>query len=580
MKAQQHQVRSPPTRAHIPFLPSWQRFHEFAAPKESSNSGGDAATTPAASQHHPYARQYSHIYAARLAALRDRCVSNAQRTLDVSSSSSENVGSAEVVEQIIEVKEGVWSVLVGTIVKEMDPKRRPLVNSSYGSCDTQSFLFPSVNGSDKEPAQESLRSYLFDSEKGDVLHLEDSSGRVEIAPMEIGDDREEHNFALDPNRVATGVVAAVIGKVSVEKGVMYVHSVHFAGPPVDALKLDRASNKQTSHEPTLLIISGLGCGADSPTDVSSGGSLALRREMLLEYLTQPKIGNGASFCRMIVAGGGVASPNQLERGNGEISNGGKTTKGNSHDDSGKSKSVNASRSSKLAESLRDLDIFFSEVLSSGIPVDYIPGWHDPTNANWPQRPIHSCLLPHSCSFVDLFGRSTNPFEGILSVGDDENANMRVLGSDGLNIADLRRFLAMSSSSKIEQNNNVTNGDSTSVEGTSSMDALHQTFRYGHMAPTGPDSLPTFPSSESDPFVMQTRPGIYFAGNCEKFETRLVDVNGDEVDEVDEANAMAVEGEQPVTRLVCVPRFAESGEVVLVKLNTLECEVVSFCDVRA
>ncbi len=506
---------------------------------------------------------------------------NAQRTLEGSSSSSKIAGFAEVVERIIEVKEGIWSILVGTIVKEMDPKRRPRVNSSYGSCDAQSFLFPPGNVTGEAPVQESLRSHLFDSEKGDVLHLEDSSGRVEIVPMAIGEGEEEEQiFALDPNKVATGVVAAVIGKVCAENGVMHVHSVHFAGPPSGTLKSNSTCRKQMPEEPTLLLISGLGFGADCPTDISSGGSLALRREMLLEYLTHPRVGNGAFICRMIVAGGGVASSRQPEMGIGKVSHGGKTTKGNNFDAHGKSKGVNAAKSSKLAESLRDLDTFYSEVLSSGIPVDYIPGWHDPTNANWPQRPIHSCLLPHSCSFVDLFGRSTNPYEGIFSVGEDESAKMRVLGSDGLNVADLRRFLAMSSHSKMEHGldgNNGTNGESAPVEETSSMDALHQSFRYGHMAPTGPDSLPTFPSSESDPFVMQTRPDIYFAGNCEKFEARLVDADGDEVDEV---NAMAVDGEQSVSRLVCIPSFAECGEVVLVKLNTLECEVVSFRDVGA
>ena len=39
---------------------------------------------------------------------------------------------------------------------------------------------------------------------------------------------------------------------------------------------------------------------------------------------------------------------------------------------------------RVASSLRELDLFLSELLASGIPVDYVPGWHDPTNASWPQ----------------------------------------------------------------------------------------------------------------------------------------------------------------------------------------------------
>ena len=502
-------------------------------------------------------------------------------------------GSAEVVNRIIEVKEGVWSILVGTIVKETDAKRRPPVESSYHSSTAHSFLFPSGDETSGKVNQESLRSYLFDSEKGDVLHLEDESGRVELLPLAL-DGMTDATNALDPNKVATGCVAAVIGKVSAENGVMQVHSVHFAGPPPPENKSSTTKSKssakeQISDEPVLLLISGLGCGSDSPDDVSTGGSLALRREMLLEYLAQPNLGSGESICRMIVAGGGVAPPtspsNESPATSKETLNGGKTKK--SYNDiakskSAESKSISEDTTSQLASSLRELDIFYSEILSSGIPIDYIPGWHDPTNANWPQRPIHSCLLPHSCSFIDLFGRSTNPYEGILEAtgSDGEGVKVIVLGSDGLNVADLRRFLAIKTGGQDDVEmacESGSKGDSTSNQMTSSMDALHQTLRFGHMAPTGPDSLPTFPSSESDPFVIETRPTIYFAGNCEKFETRLVSAHGEEIDE---ANAMDVDGGHSATRLVCIPSFALTGEVVLVKLNSLECEVVAFNDVIA
>eukprot|EP00957_Ditylum_brightwellii_P014780 1114590-Ditylum_brightwellii.AAC.1 len=55
-----------------------------------------------------------------------------------------------------------------------------------------------------------------------------------------------------------------------------------------------------------------------------------------------------------------------------------------------------------------------------------------------------------------------------------------------------------------------------------------------------------------------KPDVYFAGNCSKFESKLVSVDDD--------------GKKK-TRLVCVPSFAETGEVVLLNLDTLDCEVV-------
>eukprot|EP00804_Cyclotella_cryptica_P009729 CCRYP_011245-RA/>CCRYP_011245-RA protein AED:0.23 eAED:0.23 QI:0/-1/0/1/-1/1/1/0/553 len=550
----------PTTRAYSTITPSWQRFHEFAAPLQSNSGAGSAAASSSNQQQHPYARQYSHVYAARLAGLRSRCLENARRTLKENGVDEDDV---MVVDRIIQVEEGKLSILVGTIVKETDPKRRPVVSSTYDDEDACSFLFPNglaAKGARVEGAQEPLRAHLFDSKKGDLLHLEDESGRVELFPF--GDSQNSMDVdnadALDANKVATGVVAAVIGEVIEGKGVMHVRSIHFAGPPLfghDAKSADgmrgTLAGETETDDPQILLVSGLAFGTDSPSDIKAGGSLALRREMLLEYLTNSDIGNGAAISRVIVAGGGVAPPKKDAFADSNKEN-------NHHTNGNKSKKTKYESTSPMAFSLRELDVYFSEILSSGIPVDYIPGWHDPTNANWPQRPIHSCLLPNSCSFVDLFQRSTNPYE--CTVGE----KVRVLGSDGLNVADLRRFLPRS----------VTNAGGDAGEeltAVSAVDALNHTFRYGHIAPTGPDSLPMFPSSESDPFILNKRPVVYFSGNCEKFETRVVGANGEEI-----ASANA---EKDVSRLICIPSFALTGEVVLVNLKTLECQVMSFDDVR-
>ena len=503
-------------------------------------------------------------------------------------------------EKIIEVKEGVWSILVGTIVKEVDPKRRPKVMTKYDdAADASSFLFPAEKSKGGKKQQESLRSHLFDAEKGDVLHLEDESGRVELASEDNVDTTSSgsHDMttdtegtpksnALDPNIVATGVVAAVVGRVCATKGIMHVHSIHFAGPPPsssndgasdvsNSVRGPSCNNNETEEEPILLLISGLNCGADSPTDSDTGASLALRREMLLEYLTDPALSNGASVCRVIVAGGGVAAPtssNPEEEEEDDKENASKTGSKKSYNSIANSKRSknNATSNTAVANTavaLRELDLYLTELLSCGIPIDYVPGMHDPTNANWPQRPMHSCLLPLSSAYVDLFGRGTNPYEGTL--GEDDK--MRVLGSDGLNIADLRRFLAKKKDleEKEGEDKEDKNGEEEGVA-ASCIDALNQTLNYGHMAPTGPDSLPTFPSSESDPFVLKYRPSVYFVGNCDEFETRLVDAHGQEINDETSDN-------KDVTRLVCIPSFAMTGEVVLVKLKSLECEVVSFND---
>mmetsp|Transcript_7067 Transcript_7067/g.11791 ORF Transcript_7067/g.11791 Transcript_7067/m.11791 type:complete len:544 (-) Transcript_7067:101-1732(-) len=541
-------MTSATTRAYAPFEPTWSRFHEFAAPLASS-SGAGAAGGESSQTSHPYNRQYSHLYSARLKLLRRRCIQNAQQALK----DDDNVDAdADVVERIIEVKEGALSILVGTIVKEMDPKRRPPVKATYTDASAQTFLFPSEDK--KAEKQEPLRSFMFDKEKGDALHLEDESGRVELTSDADGGDEANNANSLDPNKVATGVVAAVVGKVDSGTGVMHVHSIHFAGPP----PVEKVSKKEglrgasieneEKNDPILLLVSGLGCGSDSPTDAETGASLSLRREMLLEYLTDPQLGDGSSICRVVVAGGGITAAVDTAEDK-------ENTKKASSNNATKTKSGKYDSTANITFSLGELDAYITEILSSGIPVDYIPGWNDPTNANWPQRPLHSCLLPKSVGFVDMFRRSTNPYESDCN-------GVKVLGSDGLNVADLRRFLPKNC-------DEVNDGNEVKVTPSSSIDALHQTLNISHMAPTGPDSLPTFPSSETDPFVMTSRPAVYFVGNCDEFEARLVGEKGETID------TAAGDG---ATRLVCIPSFASTGEVVLVNLKTLECDVVSFKDV--
>ncbi|KAL3816689.1 hypothetical protein ACHAXA_009128, partial [Cyclostephanos tholiformis] len=477
--------------------------------------------------------------------------------------------------------------------------------------DAIDYLFPSseLRARGGVAAVTSTRSAMasFDPECGDALHLEDESGRIVLEPMTNDNGSSTwSDRALDPNAIVTGVVVAVIGRVDGDRGVMRVRSVHFAGPPPppppsaatsstirgasDASLLLRGPTPARGDDdgmtdvddvvdhggPILLLVSGLGCGCDSPTDVASGGSLAVRREMLLEYLTNPKLSDGASVCRVIVAGGGVFPPPpstvSIATDDGGAVKSGMSDQGNVNGKRRRDYNVAAASESSsrdtrnndaaahVSRSLFDLDVYLSELLGSGIPVDYVPGWHDPTNANWPQRPLHSCLLPRSTGYIDLFCRGTNPYECVLGGGGDDGGGGSEGGLRGGGDA------------------TTTDADSGVVAPSSCIDALHRTLMYGHMAPTGPDSLPTFPSCEYDPFVLTSRPNVYFAGNCDVYETRLVNCRGEEIVEENPASTTAHDMVGGATRLVCVPSFALTGEVVLVKLRTLECEVLSFNDV--
>jgi len=188
----------------------------------------------------------------------------------------------------------------------------------------------------------------------------------------------------------------------------------------------------------------------------------------------------------------------------------------------------------IANGSRELDGFAWQLTSAGVPVTLLPGKDDPTTANWPQRPIHKSLLPRSNNH--LLSRSPNPCA--LKLKDDDDTTKAVLGTDGTNVKDLALQTAVTE-----------------------LEALQKTVEYAHMCPTGPDSVPTMPHAETDPMVMTNVPSIYFAGNCSKFSTGLVQVNNSD--------------NETICRLVCLPKFLESGVACLVNLQTLDVELVRF-----
>ena len=69
---------------------------------------------------------------------------------------------------------------------------------------------------------------------------------------------------------------------------------------------------------------------------------------------------------------------------------------------------------------------------------------------------------------------------------------------------------------------------------------------------------SYPFQDDDPFVMTSCPHIFLAGSQPKFDTA------------------AIEGPNGQTvRLISVPKFRETGEIVLVDSETLEADVVRF-----
>eukprot|EP00978_Attheya_sp_CCMP212_P041252 scaffold234252_cov34-Attheya_sp.AAC.1 len=351
--------------------------------------------------------------------------------------------------------------------------------------------------------------------------LEDESGRVELQGEALQEGRP----------YPTGVVVAVHGTVQPGTGIFKVHQI-FAPtlsqhpPPFDSATSKKHESLVNNPDACVLLVSGLECA-----NPSQDGSLA--RDLLLSYLTghldtiqDPNDGDDNNNMRArahhvgrVIVAGGLLCANHVVGSHNVMDN---AAAGN-----------HSMRSPK--EALVDLDAFLGQVGAAGIPVDVIPGKYDPTNANWPQRPLHKSLLPVSCrsssgnrNNSNNGGNGTvlctpNPYEAKLTLSSNKSNKSKtnphqhqqilMVGNDGAAIQDVRQVLGG------KQQNNNDEEIATATATATELEALKATFSFSHTCPTSPDSLGAMPLVDgTDPHVLTERPHLYFAGNCTQFAT--------------------------------------------------------------
>jgi DNA polymerase delta subunit 2 len=526
-------VEHRPVRSFASHTPKWQRFQNKITAQTSTSSGANnnqSSSSVKSSEREivPYQRQYSHVYSYRLAALKDGCWKRLNQPTTTKGCRNVN--------RILELQEDKLSNVVGTIILE----------SMNGNSDDNYYNEDDADGEDRQLHPDvKCRS-------GDQLFLEDESGRVALRFVDDADADDSGKYKLSSTSFAyqycTGVVVGVHGSVDA-KGVMHARRIvtPALAPPIVAPNTGTDDNDdgESTSTPHLLLVSSLLCG---DPEVSS-----LPREMLVSYL-QGHFNDGASkVARVIVAGSG---PGAIDPAMG----------------------------------LREFDLWGLEVTRvAGIPLDILPSATDPTTRNWPQRPLHSSLLPHtlratgstkntgSDNSTPMARTTPNPYEALIG-------NQLVLGTDGLNVRDLQKYIlkpppgssastsALSKKDGGDSNNDSDGTKSLSPQPLTELDALEQTLQWAHICPTGPNSPAIGMVPSGDPMVMDRRASnIYFCGNCEEgFATKLLAHN----DDGDTAMGGTAEG-APKTRLICVPKFSETGEAVLVNLKTLAVEILRF-----
>ncbi|XP_062167164.1 DNA polymerase delta small subunit [Alnus glutinosa] len=183
--------------------------------------------------------------------------------------------------------------------------------------------------------------------------------------------------------------------------------------------------------------------------------------------------------------------------------------------------------SRLSEPVKELDILLTQIAAS-LPLDIMPGPNDPANFSLPQQSLHRCLFPGSSAY-NTFRSCTNPHCFELD-------NIRFLGTSGQNVDDLEKY----------------------SEAKDKIAFMERTLRWRHLAPTAPNTLGCYPFTDRDPFFIESCPHVYFVGNQDKFKTDLI---------------KGSEGQ--LVRLICIPKFCETGVAVVLNLRNLECHTLSF-----
>lgn len=301
---------------------------------------------------------------------------------------------------------------------------------------------------------------------------------------------------INVKKTITGCVAAAFGSINeYDMGKFLVRAIAYRAFP------DQVPRPILSTDKYLVIVSGLEVGGEAVSMIH----LQLLVDLLTGQIgledTQEWI---AQIVRVVLAGNSLCDSPVI----------GVDRKTPSKHPSKKSKVV-------LKDGISALDDILAQ-LAAGVDVDIMPGASDPTNFILPQQPLHPCLFPKATRY-ETFHCVTNPYNFSLD-------GIEVLGSSGQPVQDFCRF------SEFEDQ----------------LDALEHTLVVGHMAPTAPDTVGSYPYTDSDPFIIDSFPHIYFNGNAPCLSKKVF--RG---------------GRNETTLLVNIPCFSRSFTCAAINLRTLD-----------
>ncbi|TVY93109.1 DNA polymerase subunit delta [Lachnellula willkommii] len=458
-----------------------------------------------------YQQQFADIYFLRLTKLKPAVERIASDAWEDFQIAGETV---ERVDRVLDVRQGKLCWVIGTIYMEM-----PLKPNILDDISKDHWI------SAPPPRQK----YLSPS-GDDLIMLEDESGRLRL----IGS-------AMSNEMLVTGCIIAVMGTenangdfevVDIKVPDLPPQPERWHTSPPSSTKTKDEDEDMDKPEPVsngkkIAIVSGLGF---SGTDASHSLELNLLTEFLLGEALDPVTQETVSqISRLIIAGNSIALDADAVS-HDTIGN----TRKNAH------KKYGYDSSAYNPAPTAHFDNFLATLLPS-LPVTLIPGYTDPANVSLPQQPIHAAMFPQARAYGGMppvageekqagwFDTVTNPWDG-------EIEGWKVLGTGGQNVDDVFKY----------------------VESEDRLGMMEAMCRWRCCAPTAPDTLWSYPFQDDDPFVLNTCPHLFFVGSQPQFDTAMIE---------------GPEGQ--MVRLIAVPKFAETGEIVLVDSETLDASVVRF-----
>ncbi|KAL4966275.1 DNA-directed DNA polymerase delta subunit POL31 [Aspergillus stella-maris] len=482
-----------------------------------------------------YQQQYGDMYFLRLTKLKpavDKVAAEAWEGFNIAGE------RAHRVDRVLDVRQGEPCWVAGTIYMEMPLKPNILDDLTKDNFTTA----PPPRKTYQDPSHPELTEIM----------LEDESGRLRLTGSK-----------LRSVQLATGAIIAVLGMEN-KDGDFEAIDIKVPDLARQPKRWERDNAPSDPKGGKIALVSGLGITGTS----SDSLALELLTDYLLGYTGSSKEDGpppeASAITRLVIAGNSLGA-NTIEVASATDGAAGKKI--------AQAKKYGYDASAYNASPITQLDSFLAELLPS-IPITLMPGESDPANFALPQQPIHRAMFPRARAYCapppagegkpepGWFDSVTNPWEGDVE-------GWRLWGSSGQNVDDVLRYLDFAD----EDGNVDTEGDTEAR-----IRVMEAMLRWRCGVPTAPDTLWSYPFQTHDPFVMQSCPHLFFAGNQPRFRTAIVEgdtplkLNGEDTDtEMGGTDDQSI----PIVRLISIPKFRETGELILVDTETLEVEVVRF-----